>query len=146
MTLIREHSAGYMTNWAARLFYRELERQLAPLGISPAYMPVLFALSDGSNLTQKELAGRAAVEQPTMTATLSRMERDGFITRQPNPEDGRSVIVSLSAQGAKCVPQVQDAVATINGLALKTLSEDERRSFFVLMAKIIASLQTHVPC
>jgi len=141
MTLIRENSAGYMTNWAARLFYRELERQLAPLGINPAYMPILFALSDGSSLTQKELADRAAVEQPTMTATLSRMERDGFITRRPNPEDGRSVIVSLSSQGSERVPQVQNVVETINGLALKTLSEDERRSFFILMGKIIATLQ-----
>lgn len=141
MTLVREESAGYMTNWAARLFFRELEKQLAPLGINPAYMPVLFALSDGSALTQKELADRATVEQPTMTATLSRMERDGFITREPNPEDGRSVLVRLSASGFEGVPQVQRAVATINEMALRTLSETERRSFFSVMSKIIASLE-----
>lgn len=142
MTLIREQSAGYMTNWAARLFYRELEKQLAPLGLNPAYMPILFALSDGSALTQKELAQRAAVEQPTMTATLGRMERDGFIVRAANPDDARSTLVRLSGQGVQQVPQVHIAVATINEKALKTLSSDERSSFFSVMTKIISNLQS----
>lgn len=142
MTLIREQSAGYMTNWAARLFYRELEKQLAPLGLNPAYMPILFALSDGSALTQKELAQRAAVEQPTMTATLGRMERDGFIVRAANPDDARSTLVRLSEQGVQQVPQVRIAVATINEKALKTLSSDERSSFFSVMTKIISNLQS----
>lgn len=142
MTLIREQSAGYMTNWAARLFYRELEKQLAPLGLNPAYMPILFALSDGSALTQKELAQRAAVEQPTMTATLGRMERDGFIVRAANPDDARSILVRLSDDGFQQVPEVRIAVAAINEKALKTLSSDERSRFFFVMTKIISNLQT----
>lgn len=142
MTLIREESAGYMTNWAARLFYRELEKQLAPLGLNPAYMPILFALSDGSALTQKELAHRAAVEQPTMTATLGRMERDGFIVRAANPDDARSILVRLSDDGFQQVPEVRIAVAAINEKALKTLSSDERSRFFFVMTKIISNLQS----
>lgn len=143
MTLIREDSAGYMTNWAARLFFRELEKQLSPLGINPAYMPVLFALSDGSVLTQKELAERATVEQPTMTATLGRMERDGFVTREPNRQDRRSVLVRLSERGFESVPRVQEVVSTINGLALQTLTDEERRSFFFILGKIIATFEKH---
>jgi MarR family transcriptional regulator for hemolysin len=141
MPLIREQSAGYMTNWAARLFMRELERQLAPLGINPAYMPVLFALADGSAMTQKALAIRAAVEQPTMTATLGRMERDGLIIRTPNPGDGRSMVVVLSDAGLARVPEVERVVATINALALEHLSEDERRTFFGLMQRIVSVLE-----
>ena len=72
MNLDRASSAGYMTNLAARLFTRELERQLAATGIATAYMPVMFALAGGAALSQKELAQRAAVEQPTMAATLNR--------------------------------------------------------------------------
>src|SRR5690606_24112833 len=142
MTLIRENSAGYMTNWAARLFYRELEKQLAPLGLNPAYMPILFALSDGSALTQKDLAHRAAVEQPTMTATLGRMERDGFIVRAANPDDARSILVRLSDDGFQQVPEVRIAVAAINEKALKTLSSDERSRFFFVITKIISNLQS----
>lgn len=139
--LTRETSAGYLTNWAARLFTRELERQLEPSGIAPAYMPVMFALADGGTLTQKVLAQRAAVEQPTMAATLKRMERDGMIARQPDPADRRSALVSLTPLALGKTGLIEQVVETINGLALAPLSEAERAAFLASMGKIIAVLE-----
>jgi DNA-binding MarR family transcriptional regulator len=139
--LTRETSAGYLTNWAARLFARELERQLVPSGISPAYMPIMFALADGGALTQKALAQRAAVEQPTMAATLNRMERDGFIARRPDPADKRSALISLTASAMALVPEVERVVTTINGLALDPLDAEERGQYLALIRKIIAVLE-----
>ena len=141
MTLTRETSAGYMTNWAARLFARELERQLAPTGIAPAYMPVLFALADGSRLTQKELARRAAVEQPTMAATLNRMERDAMIDRRPDPGDKRSALVALTPLALGKVETVERVVSAINTLALEQLTPSERSQFLGLLARVIGVLE-----
>lgn len=141
MTLTRETSAGYMTNWAARLFARELERQLAPSGIAPAYMPVIFALADGSTLTQKALAQRAAVEQPSMAATLKRMERDALITRRPDPADRRSALVALTPLALGKVETVSGVVTTINSLALEPLTPEERRQFLSLLGKVIDVLE-----
>lgn len=141
MVLTRESSAGYMTNWAARLFARELERQLAPSGIAPAYMPVLFALADGSALTQKELTRRAAVEQPTMAATLNRMQRDAMIVRTPDPEDRRSALVSLTPLAQGHVETVERVVSAINELALEQLAPAERRQFMALLGRVIAVLE-----
>ncbi|KKC31674.1 MarR family winged helix-turn-helix transcriptional regulator [Devosia psychrophila] len=141
MALTRESSAGYMTNWAARLFARELERQLAPSGIAPAYMPVLFALADGSALTQKELARRAAVEQPTMAATLNRMERDAMIIRTRDPEDKRSALVALTPLAQGKIETVERVVSAINELALEQLVPDERRQFIALLGRVIRVLE-----
>ena len=141
MVLTRETSAGYMANWAARLFSRELERQLAPTGIAPAYMPVLFALADGSTLTQKELARRAAVEQPTMAATLKRMERDGMIHRRQDPGDKRSALVALTPLALGKVETVERVVTAINALALEQLDPGERRQFLSLLGRVIAVLE-----
>ena len=139
--LTRESSAGYLTNWGARLFARELERQLAPSGISPAYMPIMFALADGGTLTQKELARRAAVEQPTMAATLKRMERDAMIVRRPDPEDKRSALVSLTNKALGLVSTVQGVVGRINAIAMDGLSPDDQAQFLRLMLTIIGALE-----
>ncbi len=141
MVLTRETSAGYMANWAARLFSRELERQLAPTGIAPAYMPVLFALADGGTLTQKELTRRAAVEQPTMAATLKRMERDGMICRRQDPGDKRSALVALTPLALGKVETVERVVTAINALALEQLDTGERRQFLSLLGRVIAVLE-----
>ena len=141
MALTRETSAGYMTNWAARLFARELERQLAPTGIASAYMPVLFALADGGRLTQKELARRAAVEQPTMAMTLNRMERDGMITRSPDPVDRRSALVALTPLALGKIATVQGVVENINALALAPLDPEEQQQYLQLLGKVISTLE-----
>lgn len=141
MALSRETSAGYLTNWAARLFARELERQLAPSGIAPAYMPVIFALADGSALTQKELARRAAVEQPTMASTLNRMERDGMISRRQDPGDKRSALVALTPLALGHVETVERVVNAINALALEQLEPEERQQFLGLLRRVIGVLE-----
>lgn len=145
MALIRESSAGYLTNWAARLFARELERQLAPTGIAPAYMPVLFALADGSTLTQKELARRAAVEQPTMAATLNRMQRDGMITRRPDPTDRRCALVTLTPLALGKIDAVERVVRAINTLALEPLAPAEKEQFLGLLRRVIGVLEARDP-
>ena len=58
MTYVRETSAGYLTNWAARLFARALEKRL--VGGNSGPMPVFFALQNGRSMTQKALAQLAA--------------------------------------------------------------------------------------
>lgn len=141
MNLDRASSAGYMTNLAARLFTRELERQLAPTGIASAYMPVVFALANGGALSQKELAQRAAVEQPTMAATLNRMERDAMILRRPDPADGRSALVALTPLALGKVATVARIVADINTLAFSALEPDERDAYLRLTGKVIAVLE-----
>ncbi|MDB5613832.1 MAG: MarR family transcriptional regulator [Devosia sp.] len=141
MTLQRETSAGYMTNLVGRLFLRELERNLAPIGLTPAYMPVLLALEGGTALTQKALAARARVEQPTMTATLNRMERDGLIERRVNPDDGRSTLVSLTPAAVDKLPAVENVVTAINALVLEQMTVDERSQFFALLQKVASVLE-----
>jgi DNA-binding MarR family transcriptional regulator len=120
---------------------RELERHLALIGLSPGHMPVLLALEDGAALTQKALAERAAVKQATMTATLTRMERDGLVTLLPNPEDGRSTLVALTPLARGKIPAVAEATATINALVLEQLTPEERQQFFTLIRRIIGVLE-----
>lgn len=139
--LRREDSAGYMTNWAARLFAKMVDRQLKPYGITSAHLPILFALGDGKALSQKALTEAAAVEQPTMAATLSRMERDGLITRIQDPDDKRSSLFSLTVRAKDKFTLAQKAFARVNAEALADMTEEERALYLGLLRKITKSLE-----
>lgn len=144
MTLLRAESAGYMTNWTARLFARAIDQQLKGSGVSHGMLPVLFALSGGAAMTQKALAEMASVEQPTMAATLSRMEREGLIVRRPDPADRRSQLVALTPAAAVKVRRVKRAVAAVNDVAFQGMSQKERTRFMTAMATMVASLEAHL--
>ena len=141
MPLVRELSAGYLTNQMARLFARSIDWRLAPLGLSSGYLPVFFALADGVARPQKELARLASVEQPTMTATLNRMERDGLIVRATDPGDRRSALVRLSPAARRKLEDVQQAVDDTNAEGLARLSAAERAQLLTLMRKVIGALE-----
>jgi MarR family transcriptional regulator for hemolysin len=140
MTITPEASAGYMTNFAARLFARVIDERLRPLGVSSGQLPVFFALANGGALTQRALALAAAIEQPTMAATLSRMERDGLIRRRPDPNDGRSALIALTPAALKKVKAVEEAVQAGNAKALAGLDETARRAFLETLTKIVRAL------
>ncbi len=141
MTFDRTKSSGYMTNWAARLFARAIDRKLREIGVAAGQMPVFFALGDGAALQQKRLAQIASIEQPTMAATLSRMERDGLIVRRPDPDDGRSQLVELTPEAMEKAARVKQAGMAVHARALDRLSDDERALFLDMLARIVASLE-----
>jgi MarR family transcriptional regulator, transcriptional regulator for hemolysin len=141
MANLRDRSVGYLTNLAGRLLVRELARRLDSVGLSLGHMPVFAALGDGSAMTQKELAIQAVVEQPTMAATLSRMERDGLVARLQNPEDARSALVSLTPAALAKAEELGRVVAEVNGIAVAGLSRAERAEYLRLLGKIIAALE-----
>lgn len=141
MRFDRNRSAGYLTNWAARLFARNIDRRLKPAGLSSGQLPVLFALAGGERMTQKQLAEAAAIEQPTMAATLARMERDGLIQRETNPSDGRSTLVALTPAAARKAITLRQAIDAVNRQALAGLSPTERQALLAMLQKMIAALE-----
>lgn len=72
-----------------------LEKQ----GLTHAGLIVLHLL-DAHPLSQTELAARAKVEVQTMSRTLERLEREGYVAREKHPEDRRRHVVTRTADGA----------------------------------------------
>lgn len=136
----REGSEGYLVNWAARLFAQAMDRAIRPHELSSAYVPVLFALGRGAELTQTQLAQLAAIEQPTMAATLTRMERDGLLARRRDPLDGRKQLIGLTPGGREKVAVVAEAVSRINDQATEGWSPEERRRNLESVLSIIDNL------
>jgi DNA-binding MarR family transcriptional regulator len=140
MEFVREKSSGYMTNWAARLFARAIDVKLKPLGLSSAYMPVIFALGRGEALSQRALTEAASIEQPTMAATLARMERDGWVKKQPDAGDRRSFLYSLTPKGMQMTEKVRAAGHAVNAAAMEGMNEAEREAYLRLLGKVVANL------
>jgi DNA-binding MarR family transcriptional regulator len=135
-----ELSIGYLMHWGARLLRRLADRRLKPLGLSWSHLPIIGALAANEALSQKALVEIVAIEQPTMVATLARMERDGAIVRRPDPRDGRSVLFSLTPATKKKLAAIRRAVVEVNDDALRGLPEGERRRFRAQLETMIRTM------
>jgi DNA-binding MarR family transcriptional regulator len=72
---------------------------LNALGLSHAGLIVLHLLENGPS-TQVDLAAQARVEAQTMSRTLNRLEREGFVHRRPDAADLRRRLVERTPEGA----------------------------------------------
>jgi DNA-binding MarR family transcriptional regulator len=76
-------------------------RQSSPLSLST--LSVLGRLETDGPLRVTQLAAREGLTQPGMTTLLNRLEDAGLAIREPDPEDGRALRISVTAAGREAV-------------------------------------------
>jgi DNA-binding MarR family transcriptional regulator len=105
---------------------RRLAREDRALGESPARLSALSVLVFGGPRTFAALARIEGVRAPTMTRLVAGMEADGLVSRQPDPTDGRAMLVSATDRGrALLLEGRQRRIAAMTQL-LDRLAPDER--------------------
>jgi DNA-binding MarR family transcriptional regulator len=125
----------------ARLFTQALAEALQPLGLAAAQFRVLTELWQADGLTQRDLVVQLDVEQATLGNTLSRMERDELISRQPHPQDGRAQLIFLTEHARQLRTSALEAAHKVNQQALAGLTENERATLLDLVKRIITTLR-----
>lgn len=74
-------------------------RQEAGSGLSPTVLATLASVERHKIVTPGELARIEGVQRPTMTRAINRLADAGLIERREDPEDRRSSLISVSAEG-----------------------------------------------
>jgi len=72
---------------------------LAPLGIDPRELGVMFLIGDHKPTSQEQSAQRLGVDRTTMVALIDRLERKGLVKRHPDADDRRRNVVELTDAG-----------------------------------------------
>jgi DNA-binding MarR family transcriptional regulator len=76
-----------------------------------------------------------------MTHRLASLESAGLITRVPDPDDGRSTLVELTASGLALVDEVAPAHLGNERRLLAALSADEQQQLIDLLRKLLRSFE-----
>ncbi|MBB5367110.1 MULTISPECIES: MarR family winged helix-turn-helix transcriptional regulator [unclassified Janthinobacterium] len=137
-----EFVASKLISQAARALARLSDARLKGLGLAIGQLPVFVALKDGAQLSQKELARIAGVEQPSMAQLLARMERDGLIHREPDPADGRSSLISLSESATALLAPAREILFQGNREALAGFEPAEIDQLVSLLGRVIANVMS----
>jgi len=88
---------------AAIHLLRRLRVEDEALGISDPRLSALSVLVVAGSMRIGELARVEQVEPPTMTRLVDGLERHGYVTRVPDPEDARAVRVEATPPGREAL-------------------------------------------
>lgn len=84
---------------ASHLLRRAVNGRFLVSDLTLARLKVLSVLSLNDKLRMGELSQWIDVAPRTMTSTVEALERDGLVTRTPDPIDGRATVVSITDDG-----------------------------------------------
>ncbi len=103
---------------------RELRREKIA-GVSPHQVGLLVAIKYAPGVTVGELATDERVSTAAMSKRVSRLERDGLVTRTQSETDRRRVGLTLTDDGQRTLRRVRSRRTAWLASRLDTLSPDE---------------------
>lgn len=140
-------SIGQLLGQICRLTHMRMHSLLEDLGMYRGQPPVLRALWEQEGITHSELAQRLHVRPSTITNTIKRMEKAGFVERRADPTDQRVSRVYLTSTGREIRARVQAVWAEIDQELFTDLSEEEQallcRLFVRVRENLLRASETH---
>jgi DNA-binding MarR family transcriptional regulator len=89
--------------------------------VRPAYGSILLPLFEEDGLRMGELARRARLAKQTMTTMVRLLERDGLVTREPDPADGRAMRIHLTERSREFQPVAEEVLGALDELVTRSL-------------------------
>lgn len=122
---------------AQQLLLARADGVLSDLDLTFARFEVLTLLSftREGRLPMGKLGARLQVHPASVTSAVDRLERQGFVRREPHPTDGRTTLAVLTDEG-RAVASAAGARLNAEVFEALDLTGDEARSLFALLARL----------
>lgn len=125
----------------ARSFRNEVDDALRAIGQSATRMEALGAITNmQGSVSQRDLAQRLRLENPTITRIIDILSAEGLVTRSPDPRDRRINLLNVSEDGQRALEGIFDVYDEMRERVLEGVSEQELRDTIGLIERMTARL------
>ena len=97
--------------------------------LGTAEIDCIHAVRHHPGITQTELAQMLNTDKPAITRRTASLERNGYLRREPNPEDGRSQLLYATEQAEGLRNAKAEAESTFYDYLMAGLDEAQQTAF-----------------
>ncbi|MFG1665544.1 MarR family winged helix-turn-helix transcriptional regulator [Streptomyces sp. Y7] len=138
-----ERALSRITYLSTRARQHERLMALAGVPLDRAAVALLRQVADTEPLRPGELAARLGVEASHVTRTVQQLQKSGYVTRVPDPQDRRAQRIELTEAGRQAIARVRDAGARGMQLALADWAPEELRELATLFHRMVDDFLAH---
>jgi DNA-binding MarR family transcriptional regulator len=136
-----ERTVRQLISRASDLKHRRMHELLDELGLHQGQAFVLYALWEQDGITQSELTERLNRSPSTITKTVQRMEKAGFVKRCPDDSDERVSHVYLTDAGRNIRPAVEEAWNRLDRQIFAGFSPQELALFSDFLIRVCQNIE-----
>jgi len=117
---------------------------LGKLGLEGSDQPFLLTLTRRPGISQDELAREIYIEKSAVSRKLTALEKNGYVTRTPAPEDKRVLLVYPTQKALDILPKVYNTMTDWNRTIAQGLTPDEQETLEHLLDKVMHNAMSWV--
>src|SRR5882724_11941344 len=123
-----------------RLHMMRARQLLQGLGLHTGHELLLMHLWDRGPQRQADLAAEFDTDSASMTRTVQRLERAGFVRRRPDPEDGRVTLVDSTPAGMALRDRIERLWAELEADTVGDMTPSQQRQLLRGLQRVEANL------
>ncbi|MFF8940534.1 MarR family winged helix-turn-helix transcriptional regulator [Streptomyces paradoxus] len=124
---------------------RQHERLMALAGVplDRAAVALLRQIADSEPQRPGELAARLGVEASHVTRTVQQLQKSGYVTRVPDPDDRRAQRIELTDAGGEAIARIREAGVRGMQAALSAWSAEDLGQLATLFHRMVDDFLAH---
>lgn len=129
-------SALRMMEWRVTSIHADA---LKPMGLNMYQaMSLIYIARYGHvrSVNQRSIEKYLYLSNPGVSKIVGFLEREGYVTRDPDPSDARSYLLHATEKGMEFAEQLDEVLQEADRAILKPLTPREREAFLVLLQKL----------
>ena len=123
-----------LSNRVGRAFYVEIEGKF---GVTLAEWRVLLTLTSEPGVSAAEITNRWAMEKMSVNRAIQRLVNRRFVTRDRDPDDGRSYKLKMTTKGQKLYEKIAPSADKRYSELMAAIDSDEVDAMVRALQKII---------
>ncbi|MDF1814119.1 MAG: MarR family winged helix-turn-helix transcriptional regulator [Verrucomicrobiales bacterium] len=109
--------------------------------LKPGIGNILFALFREDDQRPVDIANELGLARSTLTKLIGQVKNLGLIDTRPDPDDGRSIRLSLTADARALMPECFELANHLESIICRGFSDEERNQFGNLLLRATANIR-----
>jgi len=133
---------GFLITQASWAIRGHMVRYIRSLGLelTPEQWIAINWLWSHRSVCQQELAQAMHKDKANITRVVNSLVKQGYLSRQPDPQDGRKHLLQLSPSGVKVMTEIMPKVMGEYRRITNELTEEEITTVKKALAKILSQV------
>jgi MarR family transcriptional regulator, transcriptional regulator for hemolysin len=124
----------------SKFYYGVLTKMLEHTGLDKYFTLLLMVDNCREKCTQQYLAKLGHIDKAQVTHMIDDCIRRGYLIKEQNPEDRREYLIRLSPKSVHILPDIRNAVADLEDLAMEGISKEEQEIFKKVLCRAYNNL------
>ncbi len=117
-----------------------LDNKLRELGIGVGQFRFLMQINRHDGLNQEQLSCHLDIDKTTTARALAKLEKEGLIYREKDPDDHRAHLLHITSKGRKVIPELKNILMEGTEILIQDFTGEEKELLISLLSRMLKNM------